>query len=173
MFIFSKKDSKSDFDSIQDNQLIKKENKMPLGKKDEVVRDPTSLNAILGKGSKFEGKLTFEGTVRIEGDFVGEIFSEDTLVIGEGAHIEAEISVGSISVYGEIKGNIVAQKSCELHAPAKVTGNIVTGNLMIESGVIFEGNCKTDKSINLSKSATSTPHIPTSNIKVNTDTPKI
>ncbi|MCX7943746.1 MAG: polymer-forming cytoskeletal protein [Deltaproteobacteria bacterium] len=152
--IFSKKDAKVDVDSFENIQNIKKESKMPLVKKEEVVKDPTSLNAILGKGSKFEGKLTFEGTVRIEGDFVGEIFSEDTLIIGEGAHIQAEISVGSISVYGEIKGNIIAQKSCELHAPAKVIGNIVTGNLMIESGVIFEGNCKTDKSISLSKSHT-------------------
>jgi cytoskeletal protein CcmA (bactofilin family) len=173
MFIFSKKDTKSDFEPIDESQFTKKETKMPLGKKEEVVRDPTSLNAILGKGSRFEGKLTFEGTVRIEGDFVGEIFSEDTLIIGEGAHIEAEISVGSISVYGEIKGNIVAQKSCELHAPAKVIGNIVTGNLMIESGVIFEGNCKTDKSISLSKPSTSAAHTPGSTVKVNVDTPKV
>lgn len=169
MMIFSKKDSKSDFDNFTEDNNIKKEIKMPLGKKDEIAKDPTSLNAILGKGSKFEGKLTFEGTVRIEGDFIGEIFSEDTLIVGEGAHIQAEISVGSISVYGEIKGNIVAQKSCELHSPAKVTGNIMTGNLMIESGVLFEGNCKTDKSINLSKNAPA--HSPV--VKVNVDTPKI
>ncbi len=169
MMIFSKKDSKTEYDNFEDIQNIKKENKMPLGKKEEIMKDPTSLNAILGKGSKFEGKLTFEGTVRIEGDFIGEIFSEDTLIIGEGAHIQAEISVGSVSVYGEIKGNIIAQKSCELHAPAKVVGNIVTGNLMIESGVIFEGNCKTDKSINLSKGQSSHP----SPVKVNADIPKV
>ncbi|MCX7958258.1 MAG: polymer-forming cytoskeletal protein [Deltaproteobacteria bacterium] len=169
MMIFTKKDSKVEYENYEETQNIKKENKMPLGKKDEVMKDPTSLNAILGKGSRFEGKLTFEGTVRIEGDFTGEIFSEDTLVIGEGAHIQAEISVGSVSVYGEIKGNIIAQKSCELHAPAKVVGNIVTGNLMIESGVIFEGNCKTDKSISLSKSQTSHP----SPVKINTDIPKV
>lgn len=167
--IFSKKDSKIEFDNFDDIQNTKKESKMPLGKKEEITKDPSSLNAILGKGSKFEGKLTFEGTVRIEGDFIGEIFSEDTLIIGEGAHIQAEISVGAISVYGEIKGNIIAQKSCELHAPAKVIGNIVTGNLMIESGVIFEGNCKTDKSISLSKNQPA--H--TSPVKVSSDIPKV
>ncbi|MGC8927622.1 MAG: bactofilin family protein [Myxococcota bacterium] len=168
--IFSKKDSKDSFESYEETTNIKKEIKMPLGKRDEVIKDPTSLNAILGKGSKFEGKLTFEGTVRIEGDFIGEIFSEDTLIVGEGAHIQAEISVGSISVYGEINGNIVAQKSCELHSPAKVKGNIVTGNLMIESGVLYEGNCKTDKSINLSKQASA--HTTSPVVKVNIDTPK-
>ncbi len=172
MAIFSKKESRGEMESFEDNQNLKKEIKMPLGKKDEITKDTSSLNAILGKGSRFEGKLTFEGTVRIEGDFVGEIFSEDTLIVGDGAHLEAEISVGAVSVYGEIKGNIVAQKSCELHAPAKVVGNIVTGNLMIESGVIFEGNCKTDKSINLSKSHQSVQS-GTPVVKVNPDVPKV
>lgn len=156
--IFTKKETKEEINRIEDIQNPNKESKMPLSKKEDSIKDPTSLNAILGKGSRFEGKLTFEGTVRIEGDFVGEIFSEDTLIIGEGAHIEAEISVGSISVYGEVKGNIIAQKSCELHSPAKVIGNIVTGNLMIESGVIYEGNCKTDKSISLTKGGHTTQH---------------
>ncbi len=172
--IFSKKDSKIESENFDGTQFNKKELKMPLGKKEDIVKDPTSLNAILGKGSKFEGKLTFEGTVRVEGDFIGEIFSEDTLIVGEGAHIQAEISVGSISVYGEIKGNIVAQKSCELHSPAKVIGNITTGNLMIESGVNYEGNCKTDKSINLTKgssSASASSYVGA--VKVNVDTQKI
>lgn len=168
MIIFSKRESRGDFESLDKSQSIEKEIKMPLGKKEEVSKDPSSLNAILGKGSRFEGKLTFEGTVRLEGEFTGEIFSEDTLIVGESARIEAEISVGAISVYGEIKGNIIAQKSCELHAPAKVIGNIVTGNLMIESGVVFEGNCRTDKSINLSKAHASVQtQVPA--VKVHTD----
>ena len=40
-------------------------------------------NALLGKGADFQGKLTFEGTVRIDGRFTGEIFSDGTLIIGE------------------------------------------------------------------------------------------
>jgi hypothetical protein len=43
------------------------------------------VTAILDKGAKFEGRLTFEGTVQIGGDFYGEIFTKDTLVIVNGA----------------------------------------------------------------------------------------
>ena len=56
---------------------------------------PGEINALLGKGSEFEGKLLFEGTVRIDGKFKGEIKSSDTLIVGEGAKVEAEISVGT------------------------------------------------------------------------------
>src|SRR6185369_8189556 len=39
------------------------------------------INTLLGRGSSFDGKLTFEGTVRIDGKISGEIFSNDVLVI--------------------------------------------------------------------------------------------
>ena len=51
----------------------------------------TEITALLGRGTQFEGKLHFEGRVRIDGVFKGEIQSDDTLVIGEGAEVHAEI----------------------------------------------------------------------------------
>ena len=102
----------------------------------------SDLNALLGRGSEFEGKLTFEGTVRIDGKFTGTIVSNDVLVVGEGAKISAEIGCGTIIVHGEISGNIKAKVAVELHHPAKVRGNIETPMLMIEKGVMFEGQTK-------------------------------
>ncbi len=99
------------------------------------------INALLGRGASFEGKLTFEGTVRIDGVFKGEIHTEDVLVIGDGAKIEAEIHAGSVMVNGEVHGDITAKKSVDLHRPAKVYGNITTPALEIEKGVLFEGSC--------------------------------
>jgi cytoskeletal protein CcmA (bactofilin family) len=102
----------------------------------------SDLNALLGRGSEFDGKLTFEGTVRIDGKFTGTIVSNDVLVVGEGAKISAEITCGTIIVHGEINGNIRAKATVELHHPAKVRGNIETPVLMIEKGVMFEGQTK-------------------------------
>jgi cytoskeletal protein CcmA (bactofilin family) len=102
------------------------------------------INTLLGRGSEFEGKLTFEGTVRVDGKIRGEIFSDDILVVGEGAEVQAEISVGVVIVEGSVTGNIRAQRAVELHAPARVKGNIVTPSLFIDKGVLFEGNCKMD-----------------------------
>ncbi len=100
------------------------------------------LNALLGKGSEFEGKLTFEGTVRIDGKFTGSVHTNDVLVVGEGAKLNAEVTCGTIVVHGEVNGNIKAKSAIELHHPAKVRGNIETPSLMIEKGVIFEGQAK-------------------------------
>ncbi len=107
-------------------------------------RPEGEINTLLGNGSEFEGKLTFEGTVRINGKLSGEIFSDDTLVVGEGAEISAEIDVGIIIVQGSVTGNIRAKKAVELHAPARIKGNIETPSLFIDKGVMFEGHCKMD-----------------------------
>lgn len=118
---------------------------MAMLKRDDVTT-PTSgasdLNALLGRGSEFEGKLTFEGTVRIDGKFTGSIHSGDVLVIGEGAKVSAEITCGTIIVHGEVTGNVRAKNAVELHHPARVRGNVETPSLMIEKGVIFEGQAK-------------------------------
>lgn len=100
------------------------------------------INALLGKGSEFEGKLTFEGTVRIDGRFTGEIFSDGHLVVGDGAQVQAEIRVANVTVYGSITGNIHAAESVELHAPASLRGNIISPALHIDKGVFFEGQCQ-------------------------------
>lgn len=100
------------------------------------------INTLLGRGSSFDGKLTFEGTVRIDGKLSGEIFSNDVLVIGEGAEVSAEIDVGILIVEGNVNGNIRAKRGVELHAPARVHGNIETPSLFIDKGVLFEGSCR-------------------------------
>jgi cytoskeletal protein CcmA (bactofilin family) len=105
-------------------------------------RPQGEITTLLGRGSEFEGKLTFEGTVRIDGKLSGEIFSEDVLVIGEGAQVNAEIDVGVIIVEGNVTGNIRAKRAVELHAPARVKGNIETPSLYIDKGVVFEGHSK-------------------------------
>jgi len=58
----------------------------------------SELNALLGRGSEFDGKLTFEGTVRIDGTFTGEITTSDTLIVGEGAKVQGDISTPSLVV---------------------------------------------------------------------------
>ena len=100
------------------------------------------VTTLLGRGSEFEGKLSFEGTVRVDGKLSGEIFTDDVLIIGEGAEVNAEISVGAIIIEGTVHGNIHAKRSVEIHTPARVRGNISTPSLSIDKGVIFDGECQ-------------------------------
>jgi cytoskeletal protein CcmA (bactofilin family) len=105
------------------------------------ARQPAAgeITTLLGRGAAFEGKLTFEGTVRIDGRFKGEVFSDDVLVIGEGAQVEAQIDVGEVIIQGTVVGNITAKRSIEIHAPGRVKGDLHTPSLQIDKGVIFEG----------------------------------
>ena len=80
------------------------------------------ITTLLGRGAAFEGKLTFDGTVRIDGRFKGEVFSDDVLVIGEGAHVEAEIDIGEVIIQGTVVGNVKAKRSIEIHAPGPGEG---------------------------------------------------
>jgi len=117
---------------------------MAMLKRDEtpIAAVGNDLNALLGRGSEFDGKLSFEGTVRIDGRFTGTIVTSDTLVIGEGAQVNAEISCGTLIVHGAIAGNVKATVAVELHPPARVTGNIETAALLVQRGVAFNGQCK-------------------------------
>ena len=101
------------------------------------------LNALLGRGTRYSGKLHFDGRIRIEGDFEGEIRGDDVLVIGDGASIDGDIEVGvCIVTGGSVRANIRARDAIELHAPATVIGDLHAPNVFIDRGVQFEGNCK-------------------------------
>ena len=117
------------------------------------------VTTLLGRGSEFEGKLSFEGTVRIDGKLSGEIFTDDVLIIGEGAEVNAEINVGAIIIEGTVHGNVNAKRSVEIHTPGRVRGNISTPSLFIEKGVIFEGNCQMEQQVAPAGKARSTSSI--------------
>lgn len=107
----------------------------------EATARDTSLQASLGKGSRVEGKLRFEGSVRIDGQVDGEIEAQDSVIIGETAEINAHLTAGTVVVKGKVNGDVNARKRVELQAPARLTGNITTPSLVIHEGVIFEGHC--------------------------------
>jgi len=101
------------------------------------------LHALLGRGTRYTGKLAFDGRIRIEGRFEGEIRGDGVLVIGEGADVDADIEVGTcIIVGGTVRGGVRAREAIELHVPAIVTGDLHAPNVFIDRGVQFEGNCR-------------------------------
>ncbi|MFO1518195.1 MAG: polymer-forming cytoskeletal protein [bacterium] len=107
-----------------------------------IEQNPTTL---LDRGCQFEGKLTFEGSVQINGKFRGEIFSDGTLVIGEGAEVEGKIEIDSVIISGQVNGTIHAKRKIEMHPPAFVQADIITQALVVQDGAVFEGNCSMGK----------------------------
>lgn len=109
----------------------------------EIDFDPEHLSgqvtAILDHGARFEGKLTFEGTVQIGGEFKGEVFTKDTLIVNKGAVVQAEIEAETIIINGKVEGNLFARRRVIMHPPAVFKGTVTSPSLRIDEGVVFEG----------------------------------
>ena len=104
--------------------------------------DDAILHSLLGAGTRYEGKLFFDGRVRIDGDFTGEVHSDGLLVVGPEATIRGVVRVHSLIVKGgRIEADIHATELVELHAPAQIRGDIRTNALFIDQGVVFDGEC--------------------------------
>lgn len=103
---------------------------------------PEEIIAFLGKGTRFKGVITYNGTIRVDGDVEGEIISSGTLVVGEDATINADINIGTIISSGRINGNIMAKERIHLIRPTILNGAIKAPILIIEEGVRFNGNCE-------------------------------
>jgi cytoskeletal protein CcmA (bactofilin family) len=102
----------------------------------------TEITALLGHGTLFDGKLHFEGRLRIDGQFKGEIRSPDVLVVGEGAEVEGEIDVGTVIIKGgRVHANVRAARSIELYVPAVVSGTLHAPEIFMDKGVQFSGSC--------------------------------
>jgi len=102
------------------------------------------ITAFLGPETAFEGKLSFKGIVRIDGRFKGEVKSEGTLIVGETAVIESDVHAAVVIVSGEVRGQMTASERIELLPPARVFGDVEAPSVIINAGVVFEGNCHTE-----------------------------
>lgn len=101
----------------------------------------TQVNGLLDKGCSFEGKIVFDGTVQINGDFSGEISSDGTLVVGQEARVSGQVYVDTLICYGTVDGKVDAKTRIEIHIPSVVTADIATRSLSIEEGALFQGHC--------------------------------
>jgi cytoskeletal protein CcmA (bactofilin family) len=99
------------------------------------------IKAYMGEDAEFNGSLAFEGTVRIDGKFEGQVTTGDTLIIGETGHLKAEISAGTVVCMGRVEGTVLASKKVEIHSTSKVVGNVKSPALYIELGGVLDGRC--------------------------------
>jgi cytoskeletal protein CcmA (bactofilin family) len=116
---------------------------VPVSRREDVAPPPaSSSDLLLGPGAEFDGKLTFRGTVRIDAKFTGSILTNDVLVVGEHARIDAEISCGTVIVHGEVNGNVRATTAIELRRGSKLRGDVTAPSLAVEKGALLQGTVK-------------------------------
>jgi cytoskeletal protein CcmA (bactofilin family) len=105
----------------------------------------SDLSAYIDEASEIEGKYTFSGTVMLNGKLTGEIWSNDTLIIGEKGVVHAAVRAGVVLVSGEIRGNVFGTERVELRGTARVYGDVEAPVVVVEEGVLFEGHCRMTK----------------------------
>jgi len=115
-----------------------------FGKEGETISGGEgNLNSILGPGCKVKGEIDLKGTLRIDGEFDGQINCPETLIIGKSGVVKASnVKVKNAVIGGKLLGNIDASNKIELQTGSHVEGDIVTARLVIDEGVFFEGACK-------------------------------
>ena len=116
---------------------------MPFGK-ENTMRDPMGqedISGFLAEGTEIKGEIRFKDLLRVDGKVSGKIVSEGELVIGETGEVEAEVSVGTLSVSGKVNGTVHAAEKVEIHPKGRVHGDmtIAKANLVIHEGGVFEG----------------------------------
>jgi len=109
--------------------------------KDE-ERIGAEVNTTIGEGTVLKGNVTVEGSIQVDGEFDGTIDATDTLVVGESGKVEGDATVANAVIGGRMYGNVFASGKIELLRGSQLLGDIKTRGLVIEDGVVFQGNCQ-------------------------------
>ncbi|MCT4607256.1 MAG: polymer-forming cytoskeletal protein [Marinisporobacter sp.] len=99
------------------------------------------VDTLIGKNSKFEGKLNADGTIRIDGEFVGNISVKGDVILGKEGKMVGDISAMNVIVSGSVEGNITTENQLKLNPSGKVIGDIHVSSLVVEDQALFEGKC--------------------------------
>ena len=103
--------------------------------------EPPAANTVIGVNSTFRGTLMVSGTLRIEGEFEGDILNCERLEIGEHGIMRADVEVKEAVVRGRVHGNIRALGSIEMKAGSRIEGDVTALTVAMEQGVHFTGRC--------------------------------
>ena len=98
-------------------------------------------NTMIGEGSRFEGRCAVHGNLRIDGRFVGPALQVDQLYVGEAGRVKTDIVANVVVVEGVVVGNISATNRVLLLPSARVLGDLLTPELVLQDGAMLDGNC--------------------------------
>mgnify|MGYP000985297532 FL=1 len=103
----------------------------------------SSIDSLIGVGTRIEGNIVFKGGLRIDGEVRGNISCENgqqgTLVISERASVEGEVTVGHVVINWTVIGPVCASESLELLASARVTGDVEYHQIEMQQGAVIQG----------------------------------
>lgn len=105
------------------------------------VEEPPTANTLIGVNSTFRGTIMVTGTLRIDGEFEGDILNCERIEIGEHGVMRADVEVKEALVMGRVYGNIRALGNIEMKSGARIEGDVAAFTVVMEQGVHFTGRC--------------------------------
>lgn len=100
------------------------------------------VETIIGKDTQFKGTIKASGTIRIDGQYEGELSTSGDAVVGETGKLSAQLKARNATIAGTVNGNMDIQDKLELLPTAKIFGDIKVGVLIIGEGATFKGACE-------------------------------
>ena len=96
---------------------------------------------IIGNGTEIKGDITANGDVRIDGRLLGNINTQNKLIVGKTGYVEGEINAKIADISGKIKGKLNSKEITYLRNTSDFDGDLTTSKLVIEEGANFNGTC--------------------------------
>jgi cytoskeletal protein CcmA (bactofilin family) len=108
----------------------------------EMITIPNEVGSVLAEGLTFKGgSLSGVGKITINCYFVGDISTNDLVIIDEAGNLLGNLEAQSVIIRGNVKGNVEAVADVQMMAGGVLNGNIKCANLEISNGAAFSGEC--------------------------------
>lgn len=108
---------------------------------DQVERPatPDQCASVVGAGTTWQGTLTSDSSVRLDGKVSGEVKAAGTVHITEGAQVNAVVQAKYVVVAGGFDGQLYASSRLELMPSSRVKGSITTPQISVGEGAFIDG----------------------------------
>ena len=117
-----------------------KKNNKAVGASATISSNSGAINSIV-IGTKLEGKIHANNDIRIDGEVVGSLDCKGKVIIGPSGKFEGDVICENAVIEGQFSGTIKIRELLNVKASGKVTGDIDTNKLLVESGAVFNVNC--------------------------------
>lgn len=110
-----------------------------------MVADPKQAEqypTVIGADAKFKGELSFQGSVKIDGQFEGSIDTPGTVFVSKTGKVKAEMRAGNVDVDGTVEGNLASDGRVTLNASCKLKGDLKATKLQVKEGATWSGRCE-------------------------------
>ena len=95
----------------------------------------------IGKSLKLKADIRGAENLFIDGEVIGSIeLDGKNLTVGPNGRVEADVVAQSVTISGQLQGNVRASDSIELRKTGTFLGDMVTSRIIIEEGAVFRGS---------------------------------